>query len=276
MSDAGGQSSGDDAAIQCPPRAEQSQLAWSGDTYSAWVNRFGAPAQAVQKLRKNPTTVLEPIRKHFGKVAGKRFVNIMGSNGIKAIALAMLGADVTVIDFSPGNAKYAKELAKEAQLEIHYIVADILQLPSSEIESSYGIAFAELGIVHYFDDLLPVMTTAKRLLSIGGKFILRDFHPISTKLISSRGTTAKIRKHKVTGDYFDTTHEQKAASFTKHLPEGARDSGSTVLWRKWTLGEIITAVASTGLRIVLLEEEPNPSGYDRQFPKTFTLVAENT
>ncbi len=47
-----------------------------------------------------------------------------------------------------------------------------------------------------------------------------------------------------------------------------------MLLRKWTLGEVVTAVASSGLRVLLLQEEPNVKADDRGLPKTFTLVAE--
>ena len=53
----------------------------------------------------------------------------MGSNGTKAVALALLGAEVTVVDVSPGNAKYAQELAAAAGVELQYEVCDVLHMP---------------------------------------------------------------------------------------------------------------------------------------------------
>ncbi len=248
--------------------------AWMGDTYTAWVRRFGTPEDVVARLQKNPTTVLEPIRKHFGFVAGRKVVNIMGSCGVKALALSMLGADVTVIDFSPGNARYARELADAACLDFAFVVSDILSPDLAELSNTFDIAFAEMGIIHYFMDLNPVMAVVARFLRPKGRFILRDFHPFSTKLITSRGTTAKIRKHKVTGDYFDSAIEERPASYWKHLEiEGDLDPPK-VKWRKWTLGEIVTAIAGSGLAIRSLDEEANPSGFDKGIPKTFTIVAD--
>lgn len=251
--------------------------AWQEDTYDAWVERYGPPAEVVARLRRNPTMVLRPLYKLLGDIPGARIVNLMGSNGVKALALAMLGAEVTVIDWSPGNARYARELAREAILDLRYVVADILDLPALELERSYDVVLAELGIVHYFTELGPLMDVARRLLRPGGRFVLRDFHPVSTKLISSRGTTAATRKHKVTGDYFDTTLEEKEVPFAKHLPESVHRAALTrrLLWRKWTLGEIVTAVAASGLVMKLLREEPNLSSetFDKGIPKTFTLVA---
>ncbi|MDO7485492.1 hypothetical protein Q5O89_05265 [Peribacillus frigoritolerans] len=47
----------------------------------------------------------------------------MGSNGVKAVALAILGAEVKVVDFSQENAMFANELASGANVSIEYIVS---------------------------------------------------------------------------------------------------------------------------------------------------------
>jgi SAM-dependent methyltransferase len=250
------------------------RAAWQGDTYPAWVNRYGAPHEAVSELRKNPTKILDPIRGYLGPVAGKKIANLLGSCGIKAIALAMLGADVTLIDYSPGNVRYARELARAAYLDLDVVEADILELDTSAYAGAYDIVFAEMGIVHYFTSLPPFFTKAASLLKVNGRFVLRDFHPISTKLVRSRGTTAKIRKHKVDGDYFDTQLEERPVAYGKHLEcTTAASTLPVVRWRKWTLGEIVTGVADSGLFLQRLVEEPHATGLDKGIPKTFTLVA---
>jgi 2-polyprenyl-3-methyl-5-hydroxy-6-metoxy-1,4-benzoquinol methylase len=246
--------------------------AWQEDTYEAWVERFGTPEEVVARLRRNPTVVIRPLYRLLGEIAGAKVANLMGSNGVKALAMAMLGAEVTIFDWSPGNARYARELAAAAVLDLRYVLTDVLDLPPSELVARYDVVLAELGIVHYFTELGPFMRVACGLLRPGGRFVLRDFHPVSTKLISSRGGTAATRKHKVTGDYFDTALEEKEVPYAKHLPSGP---ARRVIWRKWTLGEIVTAVADAGLTVKLLREEPNLSSdsFDRGIPKTFTIVA---
>lgn len=59
-----------------------------------------------------------------------------------------------------------------------------------------------------------------------GLLVIRDFHPVSTKLISSRGTTAKIRKHKVTGDYFDCSLIETDVAFSKYSNDNAESKKS--------------------------------------------------
>ncbi|MEK4058572.1 MULTISPECIES: class I SAM-dependent methyltransferase [Paenibacillus] len=262
-----------------PGAAPSSEELWNEDTYAAWTSRFGTPSEAAAKLSKDPVSRLFPLNAYFGEVRGKKMMNLMGSNGMKAVALGLLGAEVTVADFSEANARYAAELAQEAGVGLSYIVSDVLKLPDEVLDSTYDIVFAEMGIVHYFTDLTPFMDTVCRLLAPGGTFVLRDFHPVTTKLISSKGSTAKVRKHKVSGDYFDTAMEEKKVSYSKYLPASGGQTGekhSVVYWRRWTLGEIVTAAAGSGLLIRELVEEPNLSSevYDKGIPKTFTLVAE--
>lgn len=258
------------------PEPAENINAWQFDTYDAWIRRYGKPADAAAQMRKDPEKKLDSLLPYIGEAAGKRIVNIMGSSGIKALALSLLGAEVTVVDISPGNARYARELADAADVALEYVVADVLSLDTARHGiGQFDLAFAELGIVHYFTDLKPLMLSVRHLLKTGGRFILRDFHPVSTKLLTFRGPTAKVRKYKVDGDYFDETPERKQVSYAKHLPEP--DKAPFIQWRKWTLGEIVTACASSGMRIQQLIEEPNLSSsvFDAGIPKTFTLVADN-
>lgn len=258
--------------------ADANERAWQGAVQAAWTARFGAPSAAAADLVADPLRRLAGLDAHLGAVAGKRVLNLMGSNGVKAAALALLGAEVTVIDFSEGNAVYARAVAAAAGVELRYVVADVLRLPAEEARREYDVVFAELGIVHYFTDLARFAAVVERSLARGGRFVLRDFHPVATKLLSFRGSTAKVRKVRVTGDYFDAALHEEEAPFAKFLPPGAEGRGAKVHWRRWTLGEIVTAFASTGLCIVALHEEPNRSSevFDAGIPKTFTLIAEKS
>jgi 2-polyprenyl-3-methyl-5-hydroxy-6-metoxy-1,4-benzoquinol methylase len=253
---------------------QHNRTAWNTGAYQAWLNRFGTPSEAAMKIKENPAKRIGKVYADMGDVKGKKIVNLLGSNGNKAVALALLGAEVTIVDFSSENERYAKELAEAAGVSLGYIVSDVLQLPAEMLSGEYDIVFMEFGILHYFLDLNPLFQVVNALLRRGGSLVLQDFHPVTTKLISSRGTTANIRKHKVTGDYFDTALTEKEIAFSKYLSDG--DSVQIVRLRHWTLGETVTAVAGAGLFIRMLEELPNLSSdvYDKGIPKTFTLLAE--
>lgn len=248
--------------------SEQNKHAWNEDSYQAWIKRFGTPEDAAIKIKNQPEKMIASLLPFFGSVQGKKVMNLMGSNGTKAVSLAMLGAEVTVADFSEGNQRYALQLAEEANVTITYLLGDVLDLSD---EDHYDLVFAEMGILHYFADLLPFFNMIRTILKPQGTCVIRDFHPVSTKLITSRGSTAKVRKHKVTGDYFADELKQQEVAFSKY----GEDESSTVMLRQWTLGEVVTAAAQSGLMIKGLKEEPNLSSesFDKGIPKSFVLEA---
>ncbi|MGC4379349.1 class I SAM-dependent methyltransferase [Fictibacillus sp. Mic-4] len=258
---------------------EKNGQAWNAKSYDAWVNRFGMPSEAAEKIKKDPLKRLEPLDQYIGNVNGKKVCNLLGSHGSKAVALALLGADVTVIDISESNARYAKELAEAAEVSVRYNVQDVLHLTEDELTGDYDLVFTELGILHYFTDLTPFFQVVSRLLKAGGKLVLQDFHPVSTKLITSQGRSQAVRKHKVTGNYFDTALEVTEVAYSKFLPElryatAEERKPFQVSLRKWTLGEIVTAIGKERLWIQTLVEEPHREEFDRGIPKTFIIVAE--
>ncbi|MBO9607611.1 MAG: class I SAM-dependent methyltransferase [Paenibacillaceae bacterium] len=250
--------------------------AWNDRPYAAWLNRHGTPAEAAARIARDPASRLGTVRPYLGELRGKRAINPLGSFGGKAVAMALLGAEATVVDIAEGNARYARELAEAAGVPLRYIVADVLALPEPELTGKYDIVLMEFGILHYFLDLAPLMTVVFRLLAPGGRFALQDFHPFTTKLIESRGTRHTTRKHKISGDYFDDTVHEAEVPYGKFLPEAERTDLGKVRERFWTLGEIVTSAAEAGLVVKALKEEPNQSSdvYDRGIPKSFTLIAD--
>lgn len=242
--------------------------AWNQETYSAWLARFGTPEEAAQRLRKDPRGRLGSLAHYLPNLAGKKVMNLLGSHGAKAIALALLGTSATIVDISNENAAYALDVARAAGVDLRYIVSDVLHLAETELDASYDLVFLELGVLHYFVDLEPLASIITRLLRPGGLLLLQDFHPISTKLITSKGP-----RHKVSGNYFDKSLITKPVATSKHLATTQQEAAPVVYQRQWTLGEIVTAIASSGLIIAMLTEEPNPKLDDRGIPKLFTLTA---
>lgn len=250
------------------------ETAWNQLSYEAWVHRFGDPPMAAKKLLQDPISKLNTIYEYFGNVKNKKIVNLLGSHGTKAVALAVLGGEVTVVDFSFENCRYALELAGACNTKLNYIVSDVLNIPESEINKDFNIAFCELGILHYFTDLHPFFQVCNSLLDVGGKLIVQDFHPISTKLITSKG-----KKHKVTGDYFASELVETEVAYMKFVPgmeelsEDDRAAFQKALIRKWTLGEVVTAIAQAGFKIELLHEKEGANPEDKGIPKLFTVTA---
>ncbi|GLV55037.1 hypothetical protein KDH_18840 [Dictyobacter sp. S3.2.2.5] len=248
--------------------SELNQRAWNQAAYDAWVQRHGEPATHAARIQQDPRARLASLNRYLPPIEGAKVMNLLGSHGSKAIALALLGAQVTIVDISQENAHYAREVAAAAGVPLRYLVTDVLQLSPQELDGSYDLVFMEMGILHYFVDLAPLAHIVRQLLRPGGCLILQDFHPVSTKLISSKG-----KKHRVSGNYFDKSLHVTNVAFSKHLTEKDATETGRVYQRYWNLGEIVTAFAATGLVIQRLDEEPNTKIDDIGIPKTFTLTA---
>lgn len=100
---------------------------------------------------------------------------------------------------------------------------------------------------------------------------MREFHPVSTKLITSKG-----RKHIATGNYFSQQLVESNVAYTKYtaVQQGKQEQeASRVQLRQWGLGEVVTAACAAGLVVQCLEEEPGVKADDAGLPKLFTVVA---
>ncbi|GGD58636.1 class I SAM-dependent methyltransferase [Paenibacillus nasutitermitis] len=246
--------------------ARVNKVAWETKAYQAWVHQYGTPVELAEELKLNHRHLLHYWLKYIGNPVGKRVLNLLGSHGRKAISLALMGAEVTVVDLSEENQLYAQQTAKAAGVELHYICSDVLNIPNEETLGQFDIVLMEFGILHYFTDLNGIFSVVHRRLKGNGRFILTDFHPFARAWMNTNNLKQP------TGNYFDNTITEGEVAFAKLLPEEERSELGKVLVRSWTLGEIITAIGSLGLCIRTLEEIPGPT--DSRFPEFYTLIAD--
>jgi SAM-dependent methyltransferase len=243
------------------------KVAWETKAYQAWVHNFGTPDELAGELKREHKHHLRYWLKYIGDPNGKRIINLLGSHGRKAISLAMLGADATVVDISEENRLYAKQVADAVGVKLEYICSDVLQIPNEESLGQFDIVLMEFGVLHYFTDLNDIFAVVRRRLGRNGRFLLTDFHPFARAWMNTVNLTQP------SGNYFENGIKEGEVAFAKLLPEEERSGLEKVLIRSWTFGEIISAIAASGLVIRALEEIPSPT--DARFPEFYTLVAEN-
>lgn len=241
------------------------KIAWESGAYKAWVHAYGTPKELAERLKMDPQHPLRYWLKYIGNPTQKRVLNLFGSHGKKAISLAILGADVTVVDISEENCRYASDVADAAGVKLDYICADVLQIPNENRLGDFDIVLMEFGILHYFTDLNPVFSLVYRRLRAQGRLLLTDYHPFA------RGWMGAERLTEPTGDYFDDTVHEVEVAFAQLLPEADRSGVRTVRGRNWTVGGIVTAIAERGLFIRTFEEIPNQ---DPRYPEFYTVVAD--
>ena len=204
------------------------------------------------------------LRRHLpilGDVKDLRILHPLGSNGRKGIPLAILGAEVTIIDISEENKRYALDVARAAGVDIDYITADYGTYEDSSREESHDIAPMEGGILHYFRDIADMFRKTYRMLRRGGRLILDDFHPYR-KL---------ARNFSTGGDYFDSDLREGPVPHAQFVKGADPSTMPQCLLRYWTIGEIVTAIASPGFHI---EEMTERSRQDNpKVPSDYVILA---
>lgn len=240
--------------------------AWSYRAYEFWSHYNGVPGDAAKAMVRNPQDWVQAHLRHLGDIKGRRIANLLGSNGRKAVPLALLGAEVTIVDISEENEKYAKELAYEAGVNLRYIVSDLKDLDTNEWHEYFDIAFLEGGILHYFSDLHVYFKVIFDILNVGGRIVLNDSHPVRKILQMQDG------KLVLDGNYFDTNLKRDNVAYKTQFPIEEQKDFPDCLLRHWTMGEIITSLASVGFVIDMLEEEPRWDSF-KDIPGTYTITA---
>ncbi|MDM5196045.1 class I SAM-dependent methyltransferase [Bacillus hominis] len=252
------------------------ERSWNAAAYEAWTNRHGTPTEYAKKLMQDPVHEVSYYLPYIQSPKGKRIINLLGSKGNKAVALALLGADITVVDISASNEKYATELAEAAGVSIQYIVSDVLDI---NLPQTFDIVLLELGVLHYFLDLQPLFQKIANLLKQDGMLILRDYHPVYTKLLGVNHPSFRA-----SGNYFDEELIEDDVAYSTLLTEAQKESLPKTTIHRWTLGEIITTLAEEHFKIEKLTEEhgphqrwvfpsTSPEGIEERIPGLYTLIA---
>lgn len=239
--------------------------AWSYRAYEHWLRFTGPPEQAAAQMQDDPAFFLRHELPYLGNVEGKRVINPMGSNGRRAIPLALLGAEVTVVDISPEGARYAQELAEAAGVSINYLIGDVMEVPVQDLADSFDVAYMEGGVFHYFADLTRIAQMIYTILSPGGRLVASDFHPIRKCLSVNEGSVS------LAGNYFDEQFHEGDVAYQQFFPKEEQNDFPKCRLRYWTLGEIVTAFAGAGLTIEQLIELPHPEFAN--VPGLFVLTA---
>jgi SAM-dependent methyltransferase len=223
------------------------------------------------------------VREAVGAVAGLDVMHLQCHIGFDAISLARRGARVVGVDFSPAALEKARTLARRCEVRVEFVEADATKLPV-DLHNRFDLVYATIGVLVWIDDVRAWMRSAAAALRGGGKLMLVDIHPMAEMVASLDPLTLDFPYA------FDgpRTYDEPGSYAGADLPVSSTE---TVEYGH-SLGEIVTAALSAGLRIQHFEEhfeadfdprgnllEPEEDGRYRVrvdgelLPLLFTLVA---
>jgi SAM-dependent methyltransferase len=180
-----------------------------------------------------------------GDVAGLDVLHLQSHIAFDSICLARRGARVTCVDFSGESLARAGQLADRCGVALTLVEADAMALPAS-LDGRFDVVYAAMGVLTWIRDLDAWFAGAFRALRPGGRFALAELHPLFTMIQSVEPLRldfpyafAGPRRFDEPGSYADAS--------------AAVDATETVEYAH-SLGEIVTAAVSAGLRVDALHE----------------------
>ena len=248
-------------------QASVNKAAWEYRAYEFW-NQQDSLEDKAASLKADPLARLHFHKNFFMNVNGVKIANPCGSNGRMAVPLALLGADVTVFDISEENRRYALELAKEAGVEIQFVIGDFCDTDLTRFGNIFDIVYAEGGIIHFFSEIDTFTRMLYAITKENGRLILSDFHPY--RKINRTGS-AMMSVPQTDGDYFDSRLHYGNVAYQSFFPQDEHESFPKCLYRYYTLSEIIDSVISSGFTLTQYLEHPNYE--DNKLPGLFTIIA---
>ena len=189
-------------------------------------------------------------RPRLGDIAGVRGVHLQCHIGTDTVSLSRLGARMSGLDFSGASIAVARDLAATVGAEIDFHEADVYDAVGVLGEGAYDLVYTGIGALCWLPHLAAWGQVVAGLLRPGGRFFMREFHPVLWSLADPRPdglivieepyfTQPEPQVYRIPGTYVAGDH--KFTNIETHdFPHG--------------LGEIITALLAAGLVITEFTE----------------------
>jgi SAM-dependent methyltransferase len=227
------------------------RLAWdeAAERYERWL------AEAVELIGDGGTNLFPVEIGLIGDLHGRcrRAIHLQCAGGRDTLSLWNLGADETVgLDFSPRMLDLARRLSEAVGAPATWIEADVLDAPH-DLDGSGDLVYTGRGSLLWLHDLDAWAAVVRRLLSATGRFVLFEGHPIEWLFDVDADGSWIVTDY----DYFGGPEASKgwAPEYIDRLAV-ADDDQHWKFARAWTLGEVVTALLRSGLRVEEVAEHP--------------------
>ena len=225
--------------------------AWdeAAERYEGWFD------EAVELIASGGTNLLPPELELLGDLHGRcrRAIHLQCAGGRDTLSLWNLGAgEVIGVDFSPRMLKLATRLSTTVGAPARWIEADVLDTPH-ELDGTADLVYTGRGSLMWLQDLDAWAAVLYRLLAPGGRLVLFEGHPAEWLFDVGEDGGWVATDY----DYFAGPEASKgwAPEYIDQLSIDDDDQAWKFA-RAWTLGEIVTAILGSGLRVERVAEHP--------------------
>jgi SAM-dependent methyltransferase len=183
-----------------------------------------------------------------GDMRGKRLLHLMSATGEEALSWAVLGARVVGVDISEAQVALARAKAEAAEVPARFVPADVGALPAALTTGRFDWVYSGTGTLVWIPEIDPWAINVARALTPGGRLLLWEEHPLATCFSGLDGEPV------VVDEYFRSGAPIERQGWNHFL--GGERANEVRYQFTWTLGDIVTAIASAGMRIERLSEYP--------------------
>jgi len=205
---------------------------------AATPRKMAVGSYPLEAFRTGKSTLFEHEREELGDVAGQSLLHLQCNNGLETLSLARDGADAVGVDVSAESLRYARELAAEVGVDAAFVQADVADV-DAVFDRAFDVVYTSRGVLVWLPDLAEWAAAIAGSLADGGRFYLYDGHPIV----------------EVYGEEFEPQ-----ASYFDAEPRWYEEAGFAPDEEHYrvqhTLGDVVTALATAGLRVEFVHEFP--------------------
>lgn len=254
---------------------------------AAWnlaAQKYQGDIQRDVAFLRSGGVILKPVeRRILGDLSGvNRAIHLQCSHGLDALSLLNLGVNEVVgVDISRAMLDQAESKTKALGAAAVWVESEVLSTPTS-LDATADLVYTGQGAIPWVSDLDRWARVVSRLLRPGGRFFLYEGHPLNW-IWSKESASHTLRKDG--RSYFDQGAPKPndgfpASAVKRFTPEGKPIPAS---WEwQWTLGQVLTALASAGLHIDSVEEHaeqfwdqfPDIAHHElEKLPHTYSVLA---
>ncbi|HEY3944862.1 MAG TPA: class I SAM-dependent methyltransferase [Solirubrobacteraceae bacterium] len=224
---------------------------------ASWDER--APAHAasadygLRRFVEDPDFLSDVVRfdlPRLGDIRGLRGVHLQCHIGTDTISLARLGAHMTGLDLSSASVEHARLLSEKAGPHVEFVEAEVYQAPATLGTGAFDLVFTGIGAICWLPSVRRWANVVANLLAPGGRLFMREGHPMLWTLEDERPDGLLVADY----PYFERdepmifddpgTYVETGVTFTQNV---------THEWNHG-LGEIITALLESGMKLTMLVE----------------------
>lgn len=233
---------------------------WFDDNRRNWDDRSAlheASGYGIRELIDDPAALsdtLAPDVERLGDLTGRDVVHLQCHLGTDTISLSRLGPRRVVgVDLSGESLRRARAIAAEAGAAIEFVEANVYDAREA-VAGDFDLVYTSLGVLCWLPDVDAWARVVASLLATGGRFFIRDDHPMSMTLDDDASDGLRVEYPYFQQDQPLTWDDE--GSYVE-APEGGPVVSHTRN-HQWnhSLGEILTALLRAGLVIDALEETP--------------------